>query len=479
MREVGRDLWSWLADGAHVYVCGDAKRMAKDVERALVDIVAPHGARSTERGDRLRRRPEESRPLSAGRVLIAMHAPIPLRPSTRTDLPLLRRRLRRAGARRTARAARRSPAIPTIRRISAGSARRARRSARRSALDRPAAASDAAAAGRHATRASTGTRRSTTVADGFRRIVERDGPGRGRVLSLRPVADRGLLRRQQADEGLPRLGQRRHQFAALHGVVGRRPPPRLRRRHRARQLRGSRRGRSDRAGRLQRRLVPSGAVPAHGAQPARARRQDRRDRSAPHRDRGRGRSVPRRSRPARIRRCSAACWSISPSAARSIRPTSTRTPTGFADALARAREIAPDVGSDRRARPASTTADVARFFDLFRATERAVTCYSQGVNQSAQGTDKVNAIINCHLATGRIGKPGMGPFSLTGQPNAMGGREVGGLANQLAAHMGFSPAEIDRVRPLLECAAHGASAKASRPCRCSRRSSAARSRRCG
>lgn len=48
MREVGRDLWSWLADGAHVYVCGDAKRMAKDVERALVDIVAQYGARSTD-----------------------------------------------------------------------------------------------------------------------------------------------------------------------------------------------------------------------------------------------------------------------------------------------------------------------------------------------------------------------------------------------------------------------------------------------
>ena len=48
MREVGRDLWSWLTDGAHIYVCGDAKRMAKDVERALVDIVAQHGARSTD-----------------------------------------------------------------------------------------------------------------------------------------------------------------------------------------------------------------------------------------------------------------------------------------------------------------------------------------------------------------------------------------------------------------------------------------------
>jgi assimilatory nitrate reductase catalytic subunit len=75
-----------------------------------------------------------------------------------------------------------------------------------------------------------------------------------------------------------------------------------------------------------------------------------------------------------------------------------------------------------------------------------VSCYSQGVNQSVAGTDKVNAIINCHLATGRIGRPGMGPLSLTGQPNAMGGREVGGLANQLAAHMGFDPASVDRVR---------------------------------
>ena len=84
----------------------------------------------------------------------------------------------------------------------------------------------------------------------------------------------------------------------------------------------------------------------------------------------------------------------------------------------------------------------------FAETERVtVTIYSQGTNQSVEGTDKVNAIINCHLATGRIGRPGMGPFSLTGQPNAMGGREVGGLANQLAAHMGFAdPEAIDRVR---------------------------------
>jgi sulfite reductase (NADPH) flavoprotein alpha-component len=46
MRQVGRDLWSWLSDGAHIYVCGDARRMARDVERALVDIVSQHGSRS-------------------------------------------------------------------------------------------------------------------------------------------------------------------------------------------------------------------------------------------------------------------------------------------------------------------------------------------------------------------------------------------------------------------------------------------------
>ncbi|MGD9842248.1 MAG: molybdopterin-dependent oxidoreductase [Steroidobacteraceae bacterium] len=75
------------------------------------------------------------------------------------------------------------------------------------------------------------------------------------------------------------------------------------------------------------------------------------------------------------------------------------------------------------------------FYRLFARTERSITMYSMGVNQSSQGTDKANSIINCHLLTGRIGKPGMGPFSITGQPNAMGGREVGGLANMLAAHM--------------------------------------------
>ena len=89
--------------------------------------------------------------------------------------------------------------------------------------------------------------------------------------------------------------------------------------------------------------------------------------------------------------------------------------------------------------------DVLEFYRSFARTSRTVTAFSQGVNQSTSGTDKVNAIVNVHLATGRIGKPGMGPFSLTGQPNAMGGREVGGLANQLAAHMDFAPGNVARV----------------------------------
>jgi assimilatory nitrate reductase catalytic subunit len=86
-------------------------------------------------------------------------------------------------------------------------------------------------------------------------------------------------------------------------------------------------------------------------------------------------------------------------------------------------------------------AQIQEFYDLFADNPRCVTLFSQGANQSVSGTDKGNAIINLHLATGRIGKPGAGPFSITGQPNAMGGREVGGLASMLATHMGFSQAE--------------------------------------
>lgn len=114
--------------------------------------------------------------------------------------------------------------------------------------------------------------------------------------------------------------------------------------------------------------------------------------------------------------------------------------SGYAAALEAARADAPSLPAVAAACGVSEE-DLARFYHLFARTERVVTLFSQGVNQSSAGTDKVNAIINCHLFTGRIGRLGMGPFSITGQPNAMGGREVGGLANQLAAHLDLESAE--------------------------------------
>jgi assimilatory nitrate reductase catalytic subunit len=90
-------------------------------------------------------------------------------------------------------------------------------------------------------------------------------------------------------------------------------------------------------------------------------------------------------------------------------------------------------------------ADLETFFLWFAQTPRTVSLFSMGANQSAQGTAKGLAILNAHLATGRIGKPGACPFSITGQPNAMGGRETGGMANTLAGHMDFGPEDRARV----------------------------------
>lgn len=118
---------------------------------------------------------------------------------------------------------------------------------------------------------------------------------------------------------------------------------------------------------------------------------------------------------------------------------------GFWPAYRAAKDITPNVPAVA-ARTGLPESDIAEFYGLWGRTRKVVTVYSQGVNQSSYGTDKVNAIINCHLATGRIGRPGMGPFSVTGQPNAMGGREVGGLATQLAAHQDFTPESIERVQ---------------------------------
>ena len=132
--------------------------------------------------------------------------------------------------------------------------------------------------------------------------------------------------------------------------------------------------------------------------------------------------------------------------------------TDYTDAFTSGLEesLAAVVGLDLDRVAASTgiaQEQLAQFYRLFADTDKTVTLYSQGINQSATGTDKCNAIINCHLATGRLGRPGTGPFSITGQPNAMGGREVGGLAHQLAAHMDFSADNVNRVERFWEAPA--------------------------
>lgn len=92
-----------------------------------------------------------------------------------------------------------------------------------------------------------------------------------------------------------------------------------------------------------------------------------------------------------------------------------------------------------------TEIDLTYFYQLFATTNKTVSFYSMGINQASNGTDKVNSIINCHLYTGKMGYPGAGAFSITGQPNAMGGREVGALANLLASHFELKNSEHRKI----------------------------------
>ena len=100
---------------------------------------------------------------------------------------------------------------------------------------------------------------------------------------------------------------------------------------------------------------------------------------------------------------------------------------------------------DVAARTGISTAKLSQFFEKFAQIDKVMTLFSMGVNQSSRGVDKANSIINCHLLTGKIGKLGAAPFSMTGQPNAMGGREVGGLANMLAAHLDLENLEHQQL----------------------------------
>ncbi len=111
---------------------------------------------------------------------------------------------------------------------------------------------------------------------------------------------------------------------------------------------------------------------------------------------------------------------------------------GFADLKAAVRECTPAWAARICGVNESQIVALATWWKESKAT---LSLYCQGLNQSSSGTDKNAALINLHLATAQIGKPGAGPFSLTGQPNAMGGREVGGLANLLPGHRDVLNAE--------------------------------------
>ena len=381
----------------------------------------------------------------------------------------------------TAPAALRLPAIPTIPRISDGSAPRVRRSTKRWRSTGGCCIRCCAISRGRLRARELGRGAGQDGATSSREIIERRRPQRRRGLSFRSIADRGLLRRQQADEGLYRLVQCRHQFSPVHGLDGRRanaapsaPTP-------CRAVTKT----STTADLIV--LVGSNAAWCHPILFQRMLRNKQ--------ERGAKIVVIDPRRTATSRGAPICFLEIAPGMDQALfcgllvhlakvrrarsrisfavtRRGSTKTPCtrrGPSRRRSQRRRRSPDCAK-------STLPSSSRCSPRRRAT---VTCFSQGVNQSAQGTDKVNAIINCHLATGRIGKPGASPFSLTGQPNAMGGREVGGLANQLAAHMGFDAGKHRSRSPLLECAAHGRRATGSRRCRCSTPSRAATSRRCG
>lgn len=113
--------------------------------------------------------------------------------------------------------------------------------------------------------------------------------------------------------------------------------------------------------------------------------------------------------------------------------------TGFDELKATVRDFTPDAVAQTCGITKDALMQATRLFAGFGGNVAGVrlptlSLYCQGLNQSSSGTAKNAALVNLHLATGQIGKPGAGPFSLTGQPNAMGGREVGGLANLLSAH---------------------------------------------
>ncbi len=111
---------------------------------------------------------------------------------------------------------------------------------------------------------------------------------------------------------------------------------------------------------------------------------------------------------------------------------------GFSDYVEVIKHSSPELVSRKCGIPREDLEQAARYWC---ESESVLSLWSQGINQSSEGTAKGRTLINLHLMTGQIGKPGSGPFSLTGQPNAMGGREVGGLAHLLPGYRSVTNAQ--------------------------------------
>ena len=453
MREVGRDLWAWLADGAHVYVCGDAKRMAKDVERALVDIVAAARRALDRRGGRLRRRAQEGRPLSAGRVLSAMNAPLPHPPAVRTTCPycgvgcgVLARPDGSGGAVIAG-----DPDHPANfgRLCSKGSAL-----GETLGLDGRLLHPMLRQRRRHAARASTGTPRSTASPTASAASSSATGPDAvafylsGQLLTedyyVANKLMKGFIGSANVDTNsrlcmASSVAGHRRAFGA-DTVPG--------------MLRGSRPGRSASCWSAP---TPPGAIRccssawcATGA--SAARRSSSSIRAAPR--------PPRRpicscrSRRAPTRRCSAACWCISPTRGALDRGYIDAHTTGFAEALARAREIAPDVAATAAA-TGLDEGDVARFFDLFRATRarrHLLLARRQPVGAGHRQGQRHHQLPSRH----RPHRPAGHGAVLAHRPAQRHGRPRGRRARQPARRAHGLRARRRRPRaPLLERAAHG------------------------
>lgn len=104
---------------------------------------------------------------------------------------------------------------------------------------------------------------------------------------------------------------------------------------------------------------------------------------------------------------------------------------GFAEYAALLADYEPQIVAQRCG---IATEDLIEAAKLWQGSQRVLSLWSMGLNQSSEGTAKITSLINLHLLTGQIGRPGTGPFSLTGQPNAMGGREAGGLSHLLPGY---------------------------------------------